>query len=101
MEEEAVAVRAEHKRNVEDLGIDEGLLHARSDRVAVVLRLEEGDRQVGRVEEQVVNALALASGDELAAHDDVAVSEPELPPPSVRRPPGLGDRRRDEAVTDV
>ena len=59
VEEKAVAVAAEDERNVEGFGVGvaEGLLHARADGVVVVLRLDDGDGDVGLVVEDVVSAL--------------------------------------------
>ena len=59
-------------------GIVEGLLHAVADAVVVVLGLDEGDGDVGLVVEDVVGALGLAAGDELAADDDPALGEADL-----------------------
>ena len=49
-----------------------------ADAVVVVLGLDQGDRNVGLVVEDVVGSLGLAPGDELAADDDPALGEADL-----------------------
>ena len=71
MEDEAVAVRGEDERDVEDLGVLQRLLHAVADRVVVVLRLDDRDRDVGLVVEDVVRELRLPPGHHLAADVDL------------------------------
>ena len=78
MEDEAVAVGGEDKRNIERLGVVERLLHAVADAVVVVLGLDDGDGDVRLVVEDVVGALRLAARDELAADDDAALGEADL-----------------------
>jgi hypothetical protein len=95
------AVRGEDERDVEPLGVVETLLHAGSNGVLVVLRLDDGDRTVRRVEEEVVSAALLAKGDHLSPDDHLAVGEAELPAPLVRRPSVVLDHRRAEPIADV
>ena len=71
----------------------ERLLHAVADGVVVVLGLDDGDRDVRLVVENVVGALGLAAGDQLAADDDAALGELTssricdwISQPAVRRP---------------
>ena len=78
VEDEAVAVGGEDKRDVERRGVFEGLLHAVADAVVVVLGLDEGDGDVRLVVEDVVGALGLAAGDQLAANDDAALGEADF-----------------------
>ena len=56
----------------------QGLLHPVADAVVVVFGLDEGDRDVGFVVEDVVGALGLAARDELAANDDAALGEADF-----------------------
>ena len=79
VEHEAVAVRGEDEGDVERLGVVEGLLHAVADAVVVVLGLDQRERDVGLVVEDVVGALGLAAGDQLAADDDAALGEARPP----------------------
>ena len=60
------------------VGVVERLLHAVADAVVVVLGLDERDRDVGLVVEDVVGALGLAARDQLAANDDAALGEADL-----------------------
>ena len=46
--------------------------------MVVVLGLDEGDGDVGLVIKDVVGALRLAAGDQLAADDDPALGEADL-----------------------
>ncbi len=103
--EEGIAVGAVGERNVEDLGVFERLLHAGADGVVVVLGLDDGDRDVRLVEEDVVGLLGLAALDRLAANDDAALGEVDLlanlghhvPLAAVR----ADERGRDELGADV
>ena len=78
VEQEAVAVGGEDEGDVEGRGVLERLLHAVADGVVVVLGLDEGDGDVRLVVEDVVGALGLAAGDQLAADDDAALGEADL-----------------------
>ena len=78
MEDKAVAVGRKHERDVERRGVVESLLHAVADAVVVVLGLDQRDRDVGLVVEDVVGTLGFASGDQLAANDDAALGEADL-----------------------
>ena len=60
------------------VGVVERLLHAVADAVVVVLGLDDGDRDVRLVVEDVVGALGLAARDQLAADDDPALGEADL-----------------------
>jgi hypothetical protein len=73
--QKAVAVGTIGKRNVEDFRIVQCLLHAGAHRVLVVLGLDHRDRDVGLVEQQVVDLLGFAALHGLAAHDDAALGE--------------------------
>lgn len=78
MHQEAVAIAAEGEGRIQRLGIAQRLLHAVAERVIVVLGLDYGDRQLGRVIEDVVSAFLLAAGVQLAAHDDATLGEGDI-----------------------
>ena len=78
VEDKAVAVGGEHKRDIEGHGVVEGLLHAITDAVVVVLGLDDGDRDVGLVIKDVIGALGFAAGDELATDDDASLGKGDL-----------------------
>ena len=61
VEDEAVAVRGEDEGDVERRGVVEALLHPVADAVVVVLGLDQRDRDVRLVVEDVVGALGLAA----------------------------------------
>ncbi|MNC76371.1 hypothetical protein D3C75_1280800 [compost metagenome] len=61
MEEEAVAIAGEYERHIQRLGITERLLHTGAERVLVVLGLDNRQRQVGLVIQDVVGAARFAS----------------------------------------
>ena len=61
------------------VGVVEALLHAVADAVGIVLGLDQRERDVGLVIEDVVGALGLAAGDQLAANDDPALGESRPP----------------------
>ena len=78
MEDEPVAVGGEDERDVEDLGVVQRLLHAVTDGVVVVLRLDDGDRDVGLVVEDVVSELGLPPSHHLAPDVDLPFGEVDL-----------------------
>ena len=73
--QEGVAVGAVGERDIEHLGVLERLLHAVADGVVVVLGLDDGEREVRLVEQDVVGLLRLPASDRLAANDDAALGE--------------------------
>ena len=75
VKDKTVAVGGKHKRDIEGHRIVEGLLHSVADAVVVVLCLDDGDRDIGLVIKDVIGALGLATGDELAADDDAPLGE--------------------------
>ncbi len=82
-------------------GVVEGLLHAGADGVVVVLGLDQGDGDA-LVVEDVVGALGLAAGHQLAAHDDAALGEGDLAADlGGLVPPSCDDGRRDVLGADV
>ena len=101
--EEGVAVGAVGERDVERLGVLERLLHAVADGVVVVLGLDDGERDVRLVEEDVVGLLRLAPRDGLAADDDPALGEVVLLEDLASSGPTCGrhDRGGDELGADV
>lgn len=70
MEDEPVAIGRENKGNIEGCGVIEGLLHAVADAVAIVLGLDDGDRDIGLVIKDVISTFGFAAGDQLSADDD-------------------------------
>ncbi len=78
MKDKAVAVGRKDERDVERRRVVEGLLHAVADAVVIVLGLDDGDRDIGLVIQNVVGAFGLAARDELSAHDDAAFRESNL-----------------------
>ena len=66
VEEESVTVGAEDKGHLKHPGITKCLLHAISEGVAVLLGLNDGNGDIGFVEEHVVNTLVLSAGVQLA-----------------------------------
>src|ERR1019366_7639323 len=78
MENKAVTIGRKHKWNVEGHRIVEGLLHAVTNAVVVVLRLDDCDRDIGLVVKDVIGALGFATGDELPSDDDASLSESDL-----------------------
>jgi hypothetical protein len=78
VEHEAIAVGREDEWDLKRLGILQGLLHARADAVAVLLGLDQGDRNVRLIVENVVGSLGLAPRDELASDDDPTAGECDL-----------------------
>lgn len=74
MQQECIAVRGEYERDVERDRVVERLLHAVADGVGVVLRLDQRQRDVRLDVEDIVGALGLAAGHELAADDDPPLS---------------------------
>ena len=73
--QEAVAIRAVHKRNVQHFSIFDGLLHPGSDAVSVILRLDDSQRNIGLVVKQIVCALSLSSGRDISADNNTTVCE--------------------------
>ena len=102
VEDKAVAIRRKYEGNLQRLRVVQSLLHAVADGVGVVLRLDEGDGDVGLVVEDVVGPLALASAGEPAADGDAALGEADLLADLHHLvPPGLAQRRGDELGADV
>lgn len=101
MEEEAVPIGREHEGDIEDCGVGQPLLHASPEGVVVVLCLDDGDREVGFVEEEIVGPFLLASGHHLSPHDDPTIGEGVFPSPLVVLPAGLCQGRADVAIADI
>ena len=60
------------------MSVFEALLDSVTDAVRVVFGLDEGDRDIGLVVENVIGPFALASADQFAANDDAALGEADL-----------------------
>jgi hypothetical protein len=73
VKDKAIAVGGKHKRDVEGHGLVEGLLHAVTNAVVVVLGLDDGDRDTGLVIKDVIRALCLAAGNQLSPDDDASL----------------------------
>ncbi|MNN41588.1 hypothetical protein D3C81_1557160 [compost metagenome] len=102
MEEEAVAVAGEYERHIQRLGITERLLHTGAERVLVVLGLDNRQRQVGLVIQDVVGAARLASAVQLATDDDAPLGKADfLTDLLVQIPARRGDGRCDVFAADV
>ena len=102
VEEESVAVGRKDEGDIQGLGVVQPLLHAVADGVSVVLGLDERDRNVWLVVENIVGALGLPARDQLAAHDDPALCKAHfLANLQQLVPPSLAQGRRDELGADV
>ena len=102
VEEEPVAVRRKYEGDIQGLGVVQPLLHAVADGMSVVLGLDERDRNVWLVVENIVGALGLPARDQLAAHDDPTLGEAHfLANLQQLVPPRLAQGRRDELGADV
>lgn len=103
--EEGVAVGTVGERDIEDLGVFERLLHAAAHRVVVVFGLDDAEREVRAVKEEVIGLLCLPSLDGLAADQDPALREIDLLADLVEHIPlrstRPGDGGRDELGADV
>lgn len=102
MENEAVAIRRKHERDIQRFGIAKGLLHTAANRLPVVLRFDDCDGDVGLGRKDVVGALALAATYHLAAHDNPPLGEADFFP-NLRGnvPPGGDQRGSNEFRADI
>ena len=102
MLDEGVAVGGVDERDVEGLGVVQRLLHPGTHRVGVGLGLDDREREVGLVEQDVVRPLLLPPLVDRPALDDPSVRERDLlthlPHPV---PPGALDGRGDKLGADV
>src|SRR5690606_24190454 len=80
VEQEAVAITAEHERGVQGIAVSQGLLHAIAQAVVVVLGFDDGNGHVLLVAENVIRPAAFAASVQPAAHDDAASGERDLFP---------------------
>src|SRR5690242_20622351 len=102
MEYEPVAVRREDERDLQDFRVLQSLLHAVAYRVVVVLRLDDGNRDVRLVVEDVVGELRLPPSRHLPANMDLATSEVHLAPDLLVVVPSRSlNGRGDELRADV
>ena len=100
----AVAVARKTERHVQQLGVVDGLCHARAHGLVVVFGLDHRDGDVGLEEQRVVgleDGGCIAVG-RFAPYADAPCSQPKLMKYLRHRvPPGLLDGGRDEAGADV
>jgi len=75
VEQEAIAIGAEHKRDLQHLSIAQRLLHTIADGVIIVLGFDDGDWDVRLIEKDIIDTFVLGSGMELAANDDASFGE--------------------------
>jgi len=75
VEQEAIAIGGKDKRNIEGCSVLQGLLNACTYGVVVIFRFDKGYGDVGLVIKNIIGALALTAGDELAAYNDAAFGE--------------------------
>ena len=75
MKEEAVAIGGENKRDVEDFGIIDSLLHTTAEGLLVILGFDNGYGEVGFEIDDIVGTFAFAFDNGLATHGDTAISE--------------------------
>lgn len=102
VEEKAVSIGTENKRNLQHLGISQCLLHAVAKAVAVVLGLNNRDGDIGLIEEHVVSPLVPGAGMELTTHNHPTLGEGELfPDLGGNIPARLLQCRRDELGADI
>jgi hypothetical protein len=78
VEHEAITVRGKHEGDVQRFGVVDRLLHPIADAMRVVFRLDDRDRDVGLVVEDVIGALGFTARHKLAAYDDAALREAHL-----------------------
>ncbi len=102
MKQKPVAVGAEDVRDLQHLGIGQPLLHAVTQRVLVVLGFDDGDGDIGLVEQNVVGPLVLGPAVKLAADDNAAFGEREfLANLRSNIPARAFKRRSDELGADI
>ena len=80
MEQESVAVGAEHKGHLKHLCVAQGLLHAVTDRVVVVFSFDNGYENIRLVEQDIISTFALLPGVHLSLHDNPPFGERKLFP---------------------
>ena len=101
--EEAVAVRAEGERKVEDFGVVDRLLDAAGNGLVVVLRLNDGDGEVRLGEEDVVGLVAVLLRVTLALcrHEDSTGGKVLLHQDQIVFPPGFVQGGSDKPILDI
>ena len=102
MEYEAVTIGGKDEGDAERGGVFEALLEAVAHAMGIVLRFDDGERDIGLVVEDVVGALGFAAAHQFAAHNDPALGEAEfLADLQHFIPAGLAERGGDEFGADV
>ena len=74
MQHKTLAIAGEHERHLQRGGIVQRLLHSVTGRELALLCLDQGDRHVLPVKNEI-RLLGLAPADQPAAHDDAALGE--------------------------
>ena len=84
VEHKALAIGGKNKGDMQRLGIVQGLLHAVTHRVNVVLGFNQGNGEIGLVIQDVIGPLGLAPADQFATHDAAYLALAEsLPAPLI------------------
>src|ERR1019366_10159432 len=78
MENKAIAIGRKHEWDVEGHRVVERLLHSVADAMVIVLRLDDGNGNIGLVIKDVIGALGSATGNELSPDDDTSLGESDL-----------------------
>lgn len=78
MEEESISIGAEDKRDIEHLGIGQGLLHASTYGVGIILGLNDGDGDAGFIEKDIICPFILGPGMQLSPDDDSPLGQWKL-----------------------
>ncbi len=103
--EKCIAIRTVSEWYIENLGIIERLLHASANRVVIVLRLDDRDRLIGLVVEDIVCLLRHPSFDLLPTDNDLPLCEKEFLPDLRHHVPFItirtNERRCDELRADI
>jgi hypothetical protein len=69
VKDKTIAIRRKNKWNLQRFGIAKRLLNAVPDAAVVIFGLDDGERDIWLVEEDVVSAFGFSTRDELAANN--------------------------------
>ena len=78
MLEKGIPIRAVGKRNIEDFGILQSLLHAVTNRMIVVFGLDNRDGHVGLIVQDIVGFFSLSPLHRFSTHYHSSLSKKEL-----------------------